>query len=145
MAATEGAPATQGSPSTRIPWTITALIVIWVVVEAADFFSNRTEGLPGGNLLTIAQVIQFVYAYLLIALIGHGLIRRVRFAWLIALAWQVLRIALGVINQLLNDYALSFAGLSGIPLWGIAVPIIVGVISLVLLLLPITQSWVRTD
>ena len=134
-------------PQRRIPWTIPTLLVVWVVVELVDFFRDRQDrfGRPEGIEFSIAEVLSFIYAFLIIALVGYGLIKGLRFAWLMALLWQGLRFGFGVVNFVANDYPLDwYLNLrSGIPLYGITIPIVVAVISFVLLLLPITQRWVR--
>lgn len=134
------------APPRRLPWTIPTLLVIWVLVELVDFFHDRQDrfGRPEGIEFTVAEVLSFIYAFLIVALVGYGLIRGLRFPWLIALVWQGLRGGFGVVNFVANDYPFDwFFGTNGIPLYGITIPIVTALVSFVLLLLPTTQRWVR--
>lgn len=135
----------------QAPWTLRVLTAVWVLTRLLDFINSRNSNNPGwpesdpnGIAFAMAEVLQFVYGFLLIALVAYGLIKGSRFVWVIAFVWQGIEAGLGFVNFTINDYELdSYLGFSGIPFYGVVLPIAVAVISYVLLLFPVTKGWVR--
>lgn len=82
----------------------------------------------------------------MVSLIGYGLMKRLRLEWIAAFVWQGVEAGFGLITLTLNDYALGgYTQLTGIPFYGIVLPLMVATVSFVLLLIPATQNWVRQD
>ena len=119
------------------------LIAIWVVDQLISFMVFRPEGRFGDpiDIPWNVTLLQFVYGFLIVALVSYGLMQRGRFVWVAALVWQGIQGAFGFIT--LNDNGWGNATEGQIPLYGGTVPLLVAVISFVLLLLPTTQRWVR--
>ena len=138
---------------TKVPWTVIALIALWTLAQLLHYLETRGPDVrfPGGEpeeslAFTMADVLSFVYGFLIVALISYGLLRSSRFVWIVAFVWQGLQAGFGLITFVLNDYELAaYTSFAGIPLYGIVMPFGVAVISFVLLLLPATQRWIRED
>lgn len=132
----------------KLPRTIVVLIAVWSLVYLYTFIVSRgpapiwPEG-PEPIEIKISDLLFFIKAGLMIALIGYGLIRKLRFAWIIAFVWQAIQAGLALLTLSLNEYeAVAYTHFAGIGFYGITLPIAVAVISFVLLLLPATRHWV---
>lgn len=123
-----------------------ALIAIWLLDDIVSFLVFRPTDAFGQGLEQsfIVTVLQFAYRLLLPLLFGIGLLKRMHFAWILAFVWQALSASFGVLTFTLGSYGWSDIT-SQIGLYGGALPIIVGVVSFVILLLPTIQRWVRSD
>ena len=132
-----------------MPWTVPAMIAIWSVVELVNWIREQQprpfrSQEPTGIEFSIAELLHLVYALLIVALVGIGLLKGLRFAWVTALVWQTLRLGLGITIFAANGYAIDWLYSGGtIQLYGITIPIVTAVVSFVLLLLPTTRRWVR--
>ena len=102
------------------------------------------ETRPGGFAFAVAEVLQLFYGFLIIALVAYGLIKGLKFVWIVAFVWQAIEAGFGLVTLTVNDYELeAYTSFGGIPLFGIVLPITVAIVSFVLLLLPVTTRWVR--
>jgi hypothetical protein len=137
--------------SPRTPRPILVLIAIWAVTQLYTFIARRASDSPGwpnerpeGIAFAVADVLQFLYLFLIVGLIGYGLVKRLRFVWVGALLWQAIEAGLGLVTFTLNDYELdAYWGFVGIPFYGIVLPLVVAVVSFLVLLLPSSRDWVR--
>jgi hypothetical protein len=128
-----------------MPWTIIGLVVIWILFDVITFLVPRPGNLSG-VAFGVARLFQLISPLLITALIVHGLLHRFRFVWAIAIALQLIKAGYGVINLVINDYPFRWIlEVRQIPFYGGALPIAVGIVSLILLLLPTTQRWIGTD
>lgn len=145
-------PLTQ-TPPAPTPWTVRVLTTVWALTQLRDFIDSRNNNDPGwpesrpdGLAFTMAEILQFIYGFLIIALIVYGLVNRSRFAWVVAFVWQGVLMGLGFVNFTINDYEFdAYLGFSGVPFYGVVLPIAVALLSFILLLLPMTQRWVREN
>ena len=134
-----------------MPWTVIVLIVLWTVAQLLLYLHTRGQEArfpgadePEGAIYTVAEVLGFIHRFLIVALMGHGLVRKLRFVWILAFVWQAVQAGFGIVNMVLNQYeASAYTTFSGIGFYGIVLPITVAVVSFVLLLLPTTQRWIR--
>ena len=124
--------------------------MLWVTARLLDLIDARMQDpawpqtRPSGFAFAVAEVLQFLYAFLIIALIAYGLIKRSHFVWIAAFVWQVIEGGLGLVTLTLNDYELeAYTNLDGITLYGIVLPITLAIVSFMLLLLPATTRWIR--
>lgn len=122
------------------PWTITASIVIWFVVQTIQYVKGRQTDFPQRVEFDVADVLQFVHGYLLVFLISFGLLKKSSVVWSVAFVWLAITGAFGVINITLNDY--GWFQFRHLILWdGTLLPIAVALITGALLLLPPTTRW----
>jgi hypothetical protein len=142
------------SRRTPLPSTLIALIVLWILVQTLQYLQTRQTDLPPDFGFKLAQVLQFFYAYLLPVVIAHGLLRRSRFIWVIAFAWQGLQAGFGFVDLLLGGWSWDVIGdFSGnydrfgpggsSSFYDGPFPVIVAVVSAVLLLAPPTRRWLE--
>ena len=147
--------AVRGSRS-ALPWTIPAAIVLWVLVQTLNWWQQRQpDDISGEFAIDVAQFLQFIYGYLIVVLVSHGLIRGVRFVWIVALVWQGIQAGFGFVNlalsgwswDVIGDFSKGDNGFGGpegsIGFYIGPFPVLVAVISFVLLLLPATQRWIE--
>lgn len=108
--------------------------------------ANRFEPLEMDFVFVVAEMFSFIYTFLVVGLVGYGLIKKQRFVWLIAFLWLGLQAGFGIINLVINEYPAEWIlQMRQIPFYGGALPVGVATVSFVLLLLPATQNWVRQD
>ena len=142
-----------GSERTALPWTLVALIVLWISDQTLNYVQTLQTDLPPDFGIKLAQVLQFFYAYLLPVIIAHGLLRRSRFIWVMAFVWQGLQAGFGFVDLLLSGWSWDvigdfmpsddpFAG-SGPGFYNGPFPVIIAAISAALLLARQTRNWVK--
>lgn len=133
----------------KLPRPLVVLIAIWVASQLYIYFASRSPQIwpndqPRGLAVTVGDVLQFIYAFLIIALVVHGLMKRQLFVWAVAFVWQGIQAGFALVSLSLMNYQLDdFPNFSGFPFYGIVLPLVVAALSFVLLLLPSTLSWVR--
>jgi hypothetical protein len=133
----------------KVPKPMVVLFAIWVASQLYIYFASRgPEMWPNdqtrGVAMTVGDVLQFIYAFLIIALVAYGLLKKQRFVWMAAFVWQATQagfalVSLSLLNYQLDDYP-SFAGF---PFYGIVLPLATAAVSVAILSLPTTRRWVR--
>jgi hypothetical protein len=132
----------------RAPWTIEAAIAIWLVFLTVEQFAVGSLHIDGGDfpdqpLPGVFRTINFVYPYLLIVLLGHGLLRHSTFAWSVAFVWLALQ-ALGGTSSILFNHLTWFQFTHFIFWEGTWFPLLSALSTGVLLLLPPTAKWMTS-
>ena len=133
----------------RAPRALVALIVIWVAVQLYIYFASHGPTMwpdyePRGIAVIVGDVLQFLYAFLIVALFAYGLLKAHRFMWAATLAWHGIQAGFALVSLSLMNYQLDdFPTFTGFPLYGIALPLALAALSFVILLLPATRSWIR--
>ena len=135
-----------------VPRTIVALIALWIVVQTIEYFQSLDSEAPSEFAIRVAEVLRFIYWYLLVGLVAYGLIRGSRFVWIVAFVWQAIEAGFGFVNLALggwswdalgdfSGYNDGFSGAGSVGFYIGPFPVIVAAISFALLLAPPTRRW----
>lgn len=125
---------------------ILVLAAIWLLDQLITFVVGRPTDRFGDpeDVEAIVTLLSFLQGFLVPVLVALGLIYRMRFAWVIALIWQAISGAFGILTFTLGSYGWNdVTSMSEAGFYGGALPIAIALISFVLLLLPSTQRWMR--
>ena len=123
--------------------------MIWVVGQLYIYFASHGPQIwpdyePRGIAVIVGDVLQFLYAFLIVALFAYGLVKADRFLWAAALAWHGIQAGFALVSLSLMNYQLDdFPTFTGFPLYGITLPLAIAALSFVILLLPTTRGWMR--